>query len=131
MRGFDAEAPHRKVVEDVCGAKAGTGTAQKGCRGSVRCENAARHRTERLWRKCTVRKSEQAPHRKVVEEVCGAKMRLGTAQRGCGGSVRCENAIKHRTERLWKMRAVRKCDQVPHRKAVEDTCGAKVRKSTV
>ncbi|WP_027208172.1 hypothetical protein [Butyrivibrio hungatei] len=97
----------------------------------MRCEKANRHRTEKLWKMYAVRKSEQAPHRKVVEEVCGAKMRPGTAQRGCGGSVRCENAIKHRTERLWKMYAVRKWEQAPHRKAVEDTCGAKVRKSTV
>ena len=66
------EAPHGKFAEDVYGAKTGRGTAQKICGGCVRCENAKRHRTESLRRMCMVRKREQAPHRKAVENVYGA-----------------------------------------------------------
>ena len=65
-----------------------------------------------------------APYRKAVEEVCGAKMRRGTAQKICGGCVRCENAKRHRTESLRRMCMVRKREQAPRRKAVENVYGA-------
>ena len=83
------EAPHRKIVEDVCGAKMRRGTVQKSCGRCVRCENGKRHRTEKLWRMCMVRKREEAPHRKFVEDVYGAKTGTGTAQESCGECVRC------------------------------------------
>ena len=66
------EAPHGKFAEDVYGAKTVRGTAQKICGGCVRCENGKRHRTESLRRMCMVRKREQAPRRKAVENVYGA-----------------------------------------------------------
>ena len=67
MRGFDAEAPHRKVVEDVCGAKKRTGTAQKSCGRCVRCEKANRHRTEKRWKIHAVQKCVKVPYRKRHE----------------------------------------------------------------
>ena len=66
-------APHRKAAENVCGAEKRKCTAQEGHRGSVRCRKGKVHRTGKLQRMCAVRKSESAPHRKVVEDVYGAK----------------------------------------------------------
>jgi hypothetical protein len=44
--------------------------------------------------------NEYAPYRKVVDDMYGAVRRIYTAQESCGGFVRCEKAIEHRTEEL-------------------------------
>ena len=74
---------------------------------------------------CAVRKCEEAPHGKAVEEVYGAKARRGTARKVCGGCVRCENGKRHRTESLRRMCTVRKREEAPHGKFAEDVYGAK------
>ena len=65
------KAPHRKAAENVCGAEKQTGTAQKSCGECVRCGKANRHRTEKLWKKCTVRKTKNAPYGWFATEVYG------------------------------------------------------------
>ena len=75
----------------------------------MRCENANRHRTEKLWRMCAVRKSKQAPHRKAAENVCGAGKQIGTAQKSCGRNVRCVRQKMHRTGgSRWKCTVTKK-----------------------
>ena len=71
-----------------------------------------------------------APYRKAVEDVCGAKMRRGTARKSCGRCVRCKNAKRHRTEKPWRMCAVLKREEAPHGKFAEDVYGAKTGRGT-
>ena len=93
-------------MAEVCGAKKRRCTAQEGRVGSVRCEKEEVHRTGRSCRKCTVRKRRSAPHRKVVENVCGVKKGECTARKGRGLGVRCEKG------------------SVPYRNVVQEASGA-------
>ena len=49
-------APYREAVENVYGAKKRKCTVQRNCVECVRCGSEGVHRTERLWRMCTVQK---------------------------------------------------------------------------
>ena len=57
-------APHKGAADDVYGAKRQISTAQESCVGYVRCKRANKHRTEELWRICTVRKDRKTERRK-------------------------------------------------------------------
>ncbi|MEE3496315.1 MAG: hypothetical protein VZR06_14220 [Butyrivibrio sp.] len=92
-----------KAADDVYGAEWRISTAQENCRECVWCKKTNEHRTEELWRICTVQKGKSAPHRKAADDVYGAEWRISTAQRSCGGYVRCRKAKEHRTGKLWRI----------------------------
>ena len=92
------------------GAEWRISTAQRSCRRCVRYKKAKEHRTEGLRTMCTVQNGELVPHRRTAENVCGAKRRMSTAQRGFGRCVRYKKANKHRTGKQRTMCTVQKSE---------------------